>query len=131
LLAGEKTAAFGFTEPPDAAKRTTAVLSLAKRTLTVTGVKSYVSGGDVASFTCVLANVVPSEDDAGAGAPTGSAMVIVDRELPGVTIERVFETISGHTAAYMRFTGTGAGTFRVTRTAVGRSTATVKHCDAR
>lgn len=97
LLAGVKTASFGFTEPPNH-PRTTARLNTSARTLTINGVKSYVSGGDQTTFTCVLANVIPGEGGAAADAKFGSAMVIVDRETPGVRIERVFETISGHTA---------------------------------
>ena len=102
LLAGEKTAAFGFTEPPNM-PRTTATLDSTQRTLTINGIKSYVSGGDRASFTCVLASVVPGESGSATDAKLGSAMILVDRESAGVRIDRVFETISGHTAAYMVF----------------------------
>jgi alkylation response protein AidB-like acyl-CoA dehydrogenase len=97
LLTGEKTSAFGFTEPVDAPQRTKAVVE--GENFRINGVKSYVSGGDKASFVCVLANVVPQK----AGEPGGSTMIIVDRDAPGVTIERVFRTISGSTHAWMVF----------------------------
>jgi alkylation response protein AidB-like acyl-CoA dehydrogenase len=77
LLAGEKTSAFGFTEPKDAGQRTTAVVEGGH--FRINGVKSYVSGGDKASFVCVLANVVPQK----AGEAGGSTMIVVDRDAPG------------------------------------------------
>ncbi|MPZ99632.1 MAG: hypothetical protein GEU80_09920 [Dehalococcoidia bacterium] len=88
LLRGEKRGAWAFTEPGDAPRPT-----WAKRDgddLLVTGRKAYVSGGADADFYSVLVNV--EEDGAGAG---GTAMVVVDRELPGLTIERAFESMEG------------------------------------
>ena len=52
LLAGEKRAAFAFTEPDDAHRATWGVLD--GDTLTVNGQKSYVTGGASADFLNVL-----------------------------------------------------------------------------
>jgi acyl-CoA dehydrogenase len=88
LLRGDKRAAFGFTEPEDASRPTWA--QRRGDTLLVTGAKSYVTGGDNADFIAVLVNVEESPDN-----PRGTAMVIVDRDAPGLTVERRFDSLDG------------------------------------
>lgn len=97
VLRGEKRGAFGFTEP-DNAKRPT----WAKREgdyLVVTGRKSFVTGGATADFISVLVNV--EADESGDGG--GTAMVIIDRELEGVEIERRFSSLDGSGHASLAF----------------------------
>jgi|TARA_Y100000310_G_scaffold321503_1_gene379196 alkylation response protein AidB-like acyl-CoA dehydrogenase len=97
VLRGEKTGAFGFTEP-DSAKRPT----WARRDgddLVVTGRKSFVTGGATADFISVLVNV--EADDSGAGG--GTAMVVIDRESDGVEIERRFSSLDGSGHASLSF----------------------------
>ncbi len=91
LLRGEKSGAWAFTEP--------AVMADGQRPtwarrdgddLVITGRKAYVSGGATADFYSVLVNV---EEDA--GGPGGTAMVVVDRDVPGLSIERAFHSMEG------------------------------------
>ncbi len=98
VLRGEKSGAFAFTEPsgPDASERPT----WARRDgddLLVTGRKAYVTGGASADFYQVLVNV-----DDGDG-PGGTAMLIVDRDTPGLTIEREFRSMEGGGHVELRF----------------------------
>lgn len=90
LLDGRKAAGFGFTEPsgPDAGKPTYAVRD--GDDLLITGRKSYVSNGPFCDFFEVLVNVEPSGDQ-----PAGLAMVLVDRDTPGLTLPREFTTLDG------------------------------------
>ena len=88
LLAGEKRGAFGFTEPDKAARPTWARFEQDR--LLITGQKSFVTGGATADFICILVNV---EDPA--GAKLGTAMVVVDRKTPGLSIEREFRSMEG------------------------------------
>lgn len=90
LLTGAKRAAFGFTEPDDAAP---ARAVSAGDELVVSGRKSYVTGGAEADFVNTLLQV----DD------QGPAMVVVDTRLPGVTIERTFTSLDGSHHAAFRF----------------------------
>jgi acyl-CoA dehydrogenase len=99
VLRGEKSGAFAFTEPsgPDAPERPT----WARRDgndLLITGRKAYVTGGGSADFYQVLINV--EEDESG---PGGTAMVIVDRDAPGVTFERAFRSLEGGGHVELRF----------------------------
>ena len=71
LLAGEKRSAFGFTEPDDVDRPTWGVLE--DDTLTITGQKSYVTGGADADFINTLVNI---ED-------RGPSMVVIDHQQPG------------------------------------------------
>ncbi|MCB1693668.1 MAG: acyl-CoA dehydrogenase family protein [Pseudomonadales bacterium] len=98
VMRGEKRGAFGFTEPDTAARPTWAVLS--NDTLTVTGQKSYVTGGATADFISVLVNV--EQED---GSKAGTAMVVIDREAPGVTIDREFSSMEGGGHVSMKFDG--------------------------
>ena len=99
LLRGEKTGAWAFTEPnvsgisdrPTWAKRD-------GETLLVTGRKSYVSGGATADFYTVLINV--EKDDRN---PGGTAIVVIDRETSGLTIDRTFHTMDGGDHVSLRF----------------------------
>ena len=91
VLAGEKTWSFAFTEPsgPGApAKPTWAVRD--GDSLIVTGRKSFVTGGHTADFYATLVNV-----DETAEGPAGSAMLLIDRATPGVTIDRAFRSMEG------------------------------------
>jgi acyl-CoA dehydrogenase len=88
VLRGEKSGAWAFTEPGNTPRPT-----WARRdgdALVISGRKAYVSGGATADFYSVLVNV--EEDATG---PGGTAMVVVDREAPGLTIERTFHSMEG------------------------------------
>ncbi len=91
VLAGEKRGAFGFTEPDDAERPTSARLD--GDTLIVNGQKSYVTGGADADFINVLVEVEGR----------GPAMVVIDREAPGVDVVRTFGSVDGSRHAYMEF----------------------------
>lgn len=88
LLRGEKIGAWGFTEPANTPRPTWARRDGDE--LVITGRKAYVSGGATADFYSVLVNV--EEDSSG---PGGTAMVVVDRETPGLTIDRTFHSMEG------------------------------------
>ena len=53
--------------------------------LVITGQKSYVTGGDTADFVSAFCNLRSPN-----GEKQGNAMVVIDIDSPGVTIERVF-----------------------------------------
>jgi alkylation response protein AidB-like acyl-CoA dehydrogenase len=91
LMRGEKRAAFGFTEPDDAPHPTQGVVQGDE--LIVNGQKSYVTGGAHADFINVLVTVVDQ----------GPAMLVLDRDTPGVSIERTFESLDGSHHAAFRF----------------------------
>jgi len=91
LLRGEKRGAFGFTEPDDAPHPTQGVVEGDR--LIVNGQKSYVTGGADADFINVLVRVVDQ----------GPAMVVIDRDMPGVSIERTFQSMDGSHHAAFRF----------------------------
>ena len=88
LMRGEKRMAFAFTEP-DSAPRPTWATRLGNQ-LVVNGCKSYVTGGATADFVCAVVNVEASEQN-----PKGTAMLVIDREGPGVRIDREFESLDG------------------------------------
>jgi len=96
VMRGEKRGAFGFTESDTATRPTWAVLSDDK--LTITGQKSYVTGGQTADFISILVNVENT-----AGEKQGTAMVVVDREADGVEIENVFTSMEGGGHVSMAF----------------------------
>ncbi|HEX7036092.1 MAG TPA: acyl-CoA dehydrogenase [Pseudomonadales bacterium] len=91
LLAGEKRAAFGFTEPDDAAHPTRA--EVVGDELVITGRKSYVTGGADADFVNTLVQV----------GDRGPALVVIDTDRPGVQIERIFASLDGSRHAAFRF----------------------------
>lgn len=88
LLAGDKRAAFGFTEPDDSPTR--AVRD--GDTLVVSGRKSYVTGGADADFVNTLVRL-----------DEGPALVVIDTDLPGVEMERRFTSLDGSHHAAFRF----------------------------
>ena len=91
LVRGEKGTAFAFTEPSgaDAPQRPTWAHRDGEE-LVITGRKSYVTNGGSADFFTVLVNV--EEDDSG---PGGAAMVVVERDTPGLSIVRTFASMEG------------------------------------
>jgi acyl-CoA dehydrogenase len=101
VLRGERRGAFAFTEPsgPDAPARPTWATRDGDY-LVITGQKSYVSGGATADFYAALVNVDPHE-----GQPGGPAMVVIERETPGVTIDRRFSSLDGGHHVSLRFDG--------------------------
>lgn len=96
VMRGEKSGAFGFTEPEDAQRPTRGILTGDE--LVVNGRKSYVTGGASADFVSVLVNA-EYED----GGKAGTAMVVIDRDAPGVRIEREFESMEGGGHVSMAF----------------------------
>lgn len=99
VLRGEKRAAFAFTEPQDAPAPTRAVVD--GDAFVVHGAKSYVTGGAEADFFLTVVRVVE------AGEPAGSrtALLAVDRALPGVVVAREFSSLDGGRHAALRFDG--------------------------
>lgn len=91
LLAGEKRAAFGFTEP-DNAKRVT-YGTIVGESLRINGQKSYVTGGDTADFINTLVHI---EDH-------GPSMVVVDRAAQGVNVQESFGSSDGSSHVYITF----------------------------
>ena len=108
VLAGQRSAAFGFTEAPGA-QRTQAVpqtLADGQPGFAVTGKKAFVTGGDRADWIVVVANVPPqSHPDAPEG---GTALLVVDRDAPGVEQGEVGASIDGATHCAFTFTETPA-----------------------
>lgn len=96
LMRGEKRGSFGFTEPDDAPRPTRADQDGDE--IVITGQKSYVTGGGEADFVAALVNV-----EADAEGKRGTAMVVVDLDSPGVTIERTFRSMDGSHHAALRF----------------------------
>jgi acyl-CoA dehydrogenase len=93
MLRGEKRAAFAFTEARDAPRHTQARSD--GEFLVVDGEKAYVTGGAEADFLNVLVEV-----DGGA-----RAMVVIDRDAPGVEIAERFRSLEGGQHARFRFHG--------------------------
>ncbi|MEQ8858538.1 MAG: acyl-CoA dehydrogenase family protein [Pseudomonadales bacterium] len=93
LLAGTRRGAFGFTEPDDAPAPTRA--EIGDQVLRINGQKSYVTGGASADFVNILVQVDGR----------GPALVVIDTDAPGVTIERTFRSLDGSHHAAFRFHG--------------------------
>ena len=91
LLAGDKRGGFGFTEPDDAPAPTTARPD--GDAWIVSGQKSYVTGGADADFINTLVQI-PDQ---------GPAMLVIDTDLPGVTLTRTFQSLDGSRHAAFRF----------------------------
>jgi acyl-CoA dehydrogenase len=91
LLAGELRGAFAFTEPEDADRHTWALMRGDE--LVINGRKSYVTGGADADFINTLVEVQGQ----------GRALVVIDRENPGVNVEQLFESLDGSHHAAIRF----------------------------
>ncbi len=90
-LAGEMRSGFGFTEPADAPRHTWAVRDGDE--LVINGQKSYVTGGADADFINALVEVDR----------IGPAMVLIETNRPGVTLERRFGTLDGSHHAVFTF----------------------------
>lgn len=88
VVRGERRWAFAFTEPAGAARPTWARYD--GDAFRVTGHKSFVSGGAGAHFFATLVNVDPDGEE-----PGGTAILLIDRETPGLEVARVFESIDG------------------------------------
>ncbi|MEE2775977.1 MAG: acyl-CoA dehydrogenase family protein [Acidobacteriota bacterium] len=88
VLAGTKRGAFAFTEPQEAHHPTAALRD--GEDLVVHGSKAYVTGGADADFYTTLVRVREDGDR-----PSGTAMLIIDRESQGVNIEEAFESLDG------------------------------------
>jgi alkylation response protein AidB-like acyl-CoA dehydrogenase len=103
VLRGERTTAFGFTEPQGSertrAERTT--LPDGQPGFLVTGQKSFVTGGPQADWIIVMANVLESE-----GEPSGGALLIIDRDAPGVTMGDANTTMDGSSHVPFSFENT-------------------------
>ncbi|MFI5306207.1 MAG: acyl-CoA dehydrogenase family protein [Polyangiales bacterium] len=96
LLAGEKRSALAITEPRDPSLRTIAQRN--EGTLRVRGTKSYVTSGADADFYLVM--VALEEPSSGAGR---RALLIVDRDSPGLSIVRRFRSLDGSHHVELRF----------------------------
>jgi alkylation response protein AidB-like acyl-CoA dehydrogenase len=114
VLRGEKQGAFAFTEPHDAPAPTRAVRD--GDAFIVDGAKSYVTGGAEADFFMTVVRVAESErttpsaaarkaETAGGAAASGSstALLAIDRDLPGVIVEREFASLEGGRHVALRF----------------------------
>jgi acyl-CoA dehydrogenase len=118
VLRGEKRAAFAFTEPQDAPAPTSARRE--GDAFVVDGAKSFVTGGAEADFFLVVVRVA---DDAAGGAGAGAsregkpgsrtALLAVDRDLAGVSIEREFGSLDGGRHVALRFAGARVPASRV------------------
>jgi acyl-CoA dehydrogenase len=96
VMRGDKRGAFGFTEA-DTAKRPTWG-RIDGDFLVINGHKSYVTGGDTADFVSALINVEQAD-----GSKAGTAMVVIDRDAPGVEIGRQFASMEGGGHVSMQF----------------------------
>jgi alkylation response protein AidB-like acyl-CoA dehydrogenase len=96
VLRGEKRGAFGFTEPDKAPRPSWGLVRGDE--IVINGQKSYVTGGTTADFVSALINV-ENED----GSKAGTAMIVIDREDAGVTIDREFSSLDGSSHASMTF----------------------------
>ncbi|MCX6022500.1 MAG: acyl-CoA/acyl-ACP dehydrogenase [Chloroflexi bacterium] len=100
VIRGEKTQAFGFTEPQEGVPG--GGRTVARRdgdSWVINGLKSYVSGGDKADFTVVVVNVT----DDGQGR-SGTGLLAVERDAPGLTFGKIKTSMDGttHTELYMK-----------------------------
>ncbi len=96
VLRGEKRGAFGFTEPDSASHPTRGVIQ--GDNICINGQKSYVTGGMHADFVSALVNVVHENGD-----KAGTAMVVIDRDIEGLTIDREFSSLDGSSHVAMTF----------------------------
>jgi alkylation response protein AidB-like acyl-CoA dehydrogenase len=96
VMSGKKRGSFGFTEPDTAPRPTWA--KQAGEDLLITGQKSFVTGGGNADFVNALVNVEADGDNKG-----GTALVVIDLDAPGLTIENEFRTLEGSDHLAIRF----------------------------
>jgi acyl-CoA dehydrogenase len=92
VLAGERRAAFAFTEAADT-PATRARRIEPGDALIVRGQKSYVTGGADADFLTTLVDVETE----------GRALLVIERAAPGVEVEQTFESIDGSHHAVIGF----------------------------
>ena len=79
-MKGEKRGAFAFTEPRTVPNGKPTWASLENQELTITGQKSFVSGGGTADFFSTLVNI---ESKSGS---RDTAIVLIDKDSEGVSI---------------------------------------------
>lgn len=93
VLSGEQSWAFAFTESrgPDAPPKPTWAVRDGDD-FVVNGKKSFVTGGATADFYAAMVNV---EEGGTPEGPTGTAMLLIERTTPGVTITRDFKSMEG------------------------------------
>ncbi len=100
VLAGQRTAAFAFTEDrsnPQPTQAVPATLPDGQAGFLVSGGKAFVTGGADADWLVVVANV-PSDADGG-----GTALLVIDRDAPGVTQGELGHSIDGSTHSPFHF----------------------------
>ncbi|KXS20714.1 acyl-CoA dehydrogenase [Gonapodya prolifera JEL478] len=91
VLDGRKRWGLGITEPAGVTRPTSARVD--GQQLVINGTKSYVTGGQQADFVVALVEVEGK----------GPSMVIIDTNLPGVSISRRFSSIDGSAHAAFLF----------------------------
>jgi acyl-CoA dehydrogenase len=97
VLRGELAAAFAFTDARQG-PRTTAVRR--GDAFLVSGIKSFVTGGPHADLLLTVVNVTENDDG-----PTGSAVLVIPRTAPGVTLRRELRTLDGGVHGEFEFRG--------------------------
>ena len=90
LLAGDKRASFGFTEPDNVQPTHGQITG---EQLIVNGQKSYVTGGADADFINCLVHIEER----------GPSMVVIDTNIDGVILEKKFVSLDGSHHAAFRF----------------------------
>lgn len=101
VLRGQRTTAFAFTEDrtnPQPTQAVPATLDDGREGFLVTGGKAFVTGGASADWLVVVANV-PADADGGGG----TALLVIDREAPGVTQGEAGQSIDGSTHSPFHF----------------------------
>jgi acyl-CoA dehydrogenase len=96
VLRGEKRGAFAFTEPDTATRPSWGVVQDDR--IVINGQKSYVTGGSTADFISALINIEHAD-----GRKAGTAMVVIDRNATGVSINREFTSLDGSAHVSMVF----------------------------
>ena len=99
VMRGEKRGAFAFTEPTSADAPRPTWAARDGDDFVITGRKAFVTGGGTADFYTALVNVEAGD---GPDQPEGTAMIVIDRESPGLTIEREFRSLEGGDHIAMR-----------------------------
>jgi alkylation response protein AidB-like acyl-CoA dehydrogenase len=102
VLRGDLDVAFAFTDAREG-PRTTAVRH--GDAYVLSGVKAFVTGGPGADLLVTVANVTEN-----AGGPTGTALFVVPRTTPGVTLRRELRTLDGEVHGEFVFSDVRVGT---------------------
>ena len=87
VLRGELTASLAFTDAREGPRTTAARYGDG---FVISGVKSFVTGGPQADLLVTIAKVTDNPDG-----PTGTAVFVVRRDAPGVTLRREIRTLDG------------------------------------